>query len=112
MNRNNLINKRILNQEIRVWKRSGEWSQILINYITEILEVCVSSVGADLEREAALQECWLFVIVVLKKVNTRKNSFAYLQTSVRHYVSELRVQKIRHLYIPLDSIQEPTYNMP
>lgn len=101
-----MIDKKILNTEIKNWKKTKEWSQILQIYLNEIIEVCVSEVGDDLDREDATQELWLFIIKTLPKVNTKKNSYAYIQTSVRHFISDIREKVIRHNHVNMEDIPE------
>jgi hypothetical protein len=104
-----LINKKILNYEIKNFKKTRQWSQILIVYLTEIIEVCVSQVGWDLPRDDAIQSVWVFVMKILPKCNTRKNSYCYLQTSIRHYIYEIRHSIIRQKHVDLSKVPEPVW---
>ena len=101
-----MINKAVLCTEIKEWKNTHKWSKILKVYITEIIEVCISSVGADLPREDTYQELWLFVILLLPKINTRKNSYAYLHTCIRHYISDLRERHNKHRHINMEDVED------
>jgi len=93
--------------EIKIWRKTHEWNTLLYNYFNEIIEAVVSTHGSDLDRETAIQEGWLFVIKLIPKAKLKKNFGAYFYTCLRHYISDLREDKIKHTYTSLQDIKEP-----
>ena len=101
-----MIIKKLLNVEIREYKRCGVLSNLLFNYLNEMIEVCVSSYGVDLEREDAIQDCWFFILSITKKINTKKNSYAYIHTCLRHHICHLRKKEYKHNHINFEEMGE------
>jgi hypothetical protein len=106
-----MINKKILETEIRIYRKTKIWTHLLQNYFQAIVEAVVSNYGADLDREETIQECWLFLMKLIPKIKIKGNKGnkggnigSYTYTSLRHYVSDIREVKFKHTYVSLDAI--------
>ena len=100
------MNNNILKAEIRAWKHEKHISSILYVELNRIVEAVVSTFGKKLDREDAINDCWIFVLLLLPKVKLRMNISSYIFTSLRHYISDLKNIKIRHTYKSIDDIPE------
>jgi DNA-directed RNA polymerase specialized sigma24 family protein len=101
------MDKQSITAEIKIYRKTRVWSQLLYNYFNKIVEAVVSNHAPDLERSDAIQEAWLFIIKLIPKVKLKQNYSAYFYTCLRHYMSDLREQKVKGKMVSLEDIAEP-----
>jgi DNA-directed RNA polymerase specialized sigma24 family protein len=98
------MNKKILVAEIKILRKTKQWTTPLYMYFNEIVEAVVSTYGKDLEREEAIQESWALVIKLIPKIRLRENIGAYVYTCLRNYISDMREYKYKHKHVSLEDV--------
>jgi hypothetical protein len=102
-----MINNDILKTEIKAWKLEKHVSYVLFIELNNIIEAVISIFGKKLNREDAINDCWIFTLLLLPKVKLKMNISSYIFTSLRHYMSDLKGIQQRHTYKSIDDIPEP-----
>ena len=82
-----LIDKEVLIKDLKLLRRTKVWTDELVSYVNEIIEVCYHATheGDEQEKEEMCQAAWLHAVSIVEKINLKKNAYAYIQTCVRNF---------------------------